>query len=325
MTSISKSVKHCEDFLSTATVPAPKATLLLAALSLASLPFPLAEYLTCQTILTCFPPSTKQVSTPYFREWTNLQYAKGKTFLAPSSLLRREKALYFPNLHGQTLSSRSPLPTAPLLHGHISIISLFSGTWAERQTATFLSPTANPELHTLLTDLQTTTIPSQTTLSETGEQVHIGGQTEPLVHHLSINIEENWLKAWLVRRFLPRLRRQKPPTEWNKYFLVTRGITPQMREALGVGNSTVGYVYLVDSQCRVRWAGSGRAEEGERKSLVRGLGRLVEEWRRQREAGEGQQVREKAVGEGPGASEKAVGTGGREIKAGETTTATAVR
>lgn len=98
-----------------------------------------------------------------------------------------------------------------------------------------------------------------------------------------------------------------------------------MREALGVGNSTVGYVYLVDSQYRVRWAGSGRAEEGERKSLVTGLGRLVEEWRRQREAGGGQQVREKAVGEGTGASEKGMGTGGRAIKAGETTTATAVR
>jgi len=91
-----------------------------------------------------------------------------------------------------------------------------------------------------------------------------------------------------------------------------------MREALGVGNSKVGYVYLVDSQCRVRWAGSGRADGGERKSLVRGVGRLVEEWRRERETGGGQQVPEKAVGDGLGASAK--GSGGVR----ETMEATAV-
>ena len=55
-----------------------------------------------------------------------------------------------------------------------------------------------------------------------------------------------------------------------------------MREALGVGNGKVGYIYLIDGQCRVRWAGSGRAETGEKEGLVRGVGRLVEEWRGER-------------------------------------------
>ncbi|MCJ1243771.1 Mitochondrial ATPase complex subunit atp10 [Trapelia coarctata] len=256
---------------------------------------------------------TKQVATPYFREWTSLQYAKGKTFLAPSSLLRAQKALYFPNLHGQTLSSRSPVPTTPLLHGHISIIALFSGTWAERQTATFLSENQNPELHTLLAELNTITVSAPSGGEDTAPLASVDGKDveaaakaipTPLVQRADINIEPNPLKSFLVRLFMPRLRKLKPPSEWNKWFLVTRGITAQMQEALGVGNSKVGYVYLVDSKCRVRWAGSGRAEEEERRSLVRGVGKLVEEWRGEREREKmGDSKGGKAVGRGPGIKE----------------------
>ena len=48
---------------------------------------------------------------------------------------------------------------------------------------------------------------------------------------------------------------------------------------MGLLNSRVGYVYLLDARCRIRWAGSGRAEGGEREGLVRGVGRLLEERR----------------------------------------------
>jgi len=52
-----------------------------------------------------------------------------------------------------------------------------------------------------------------------------------------------------------------------------------MREAIGVGNSRVGYVYLVDGLCRVRWAGSGNAKGREKESLVKGVRKLAEEWK----------------------------------------------
>jgi mitochondrial ATPase complex subunit ATP10 len=50
-----------------------------------------------------------------------------------------------------------------------------------------------------------------------------------------------------------------------------------VREALGIANSKVGYVFLVDGECRIRWAGSGNALEGEAEALARGVRRLVEE------------------------------------------------
>jgi ATP10 protein. len=42
-------------------------------------------------------------------------------------------------------------------------------------------------------------------------------------------------------------------------------------------NSKVGYVYLVDSHCRIRWAGSGPAEASELETLNNGLAKLLAE------------------------------------------------
>ena len=52
-----------------------------------------------------------------------------------------------------------------------------------------------------------------------------------------------------------------------------------MKEAVGLLNDKGGYVYLVDHECRIRWAGSAIAEDAEKESMVRGLVRLVREAR----------------------------------------------
>jgi ATPase complex subunit ATP10 len=38
---------------------------------------------------------------------------------------------------------------------------------------------------------------------------------------------------------------------------VGKGLSEDVRDAMGLLNSQVGYVYLVDTECRIRWAGSG--------------------------------------------------------------------
>ena len=42
-------------------------------------------------------------------------------------------------------------------------------------------------------------------------------------------------------------------------------------------NHKIGYVYLLDENCRIRWAGSGPAEEGELDALNNGVRKLIEE------------------------------------------------
>jgi ATPase complex subunit ATP10 len=94
---------------------------------------------------------------------------------------------------------------------------------------------------------------------------------------VQVNVEEDMLKAWLIRLFMSSLRRRVGKEDWDKYFLVRRGITDEIREAIGVLNSRVEYTYLVDHQCRIRWAGSGNAEPEEREGLVKGVQRILSE------------------------------------------------
>ena len=42
-------------------------------------------------------------------------------------------------------------------------------------------------------------------------------------------------------------------------------------------NTQVGYVYLLDTECRIRWAGSGDAWKGEVDWLNAGIKRLLED------------------------------------------------
>ncbi|KHN99900.1 ATPase assembly factor ATP10, mitochondria [Metarhizium album ARSEF 1941] len=201
---------------------------------------------------------TAKLSRPYFRDWGNLQFHQGKSFLAPPRLFKAELSLFFPNLYGETLvkSDKAPRDTTPLLTGKASVVSIYSSQWAEQQVATFVSRESNPALHEAL------------------------DKNADVAQVVSINYEDNRGKAWLVKLFRGSLRRRFAERDWDKYFLVQRGITDDIRESIGLLNSKVGYTYLVDHHCRIRWAGSGPSRPYENASLAKGLARLVEEVKR---------------------------------------------
>jgi mitochondrial ATPase complex subunit ATP10 len=183
-----------------------------------------------------------------------MRHHKGKSFLAPPRLFKSDKAQYFPNLHGQTLIKKSvPRDTTPVLEGKVSVVSVFSSAWAERQAASFVAEKNNAELH---------------------QVVKGSGGVAQMVQ---INIEENAMKAMLIRLFMPSLRRRIARTDWGRYFVVRRGLTDDIRDAIGLLNSKVGYIYLLDTNCRIRWAGSGVCEGDEKDGLVRSTKRLIEE------------------------------------------------
>lgn len=94
---------------------------------------------------------------------------------------------------------------------------------------------------------------------------------------VQINHEENWMKAMIVKFFMYNLRKQRAAENWGRYFLVRKGFTEEMRDAIGLLNSKVGYTYLLDGECRIRWAGSGEAELEEKEGLIRSVRRLIEE------------------------------------------------
>jgi mitochondrial ATPase complex subunit ATP10 len=82
-----------------------------------------------------------------------------------------------------------------------------------------------------------------------------------ICQNVRINIEEDGFRALLVQLFMGRVRRQVPEADWDKYFLVRKGISDEIREGTGMLNSKVGYTYLLDANCKFRWAGSGPSED----------------------------------------------------------------
>jgi ATPase complex subunit ATP10 len=195
------------------------------------------------------------MSKPYFRDWSNMAFHKGKSFLAPPRPFKADVSLYFPNLFGRTLlkDDKKPRDTTPLLQGKLSVVTVFSGLWAENQVNTFASPKSNPELHRLF------------------------AENKGLAQLVRVNVEDNWMRALLVTLYMGSLRRQYGKDNWDKYFLVKTPVSDEIKEHIGLLNSKVGYVYLVDKECRIRWAGSGNAEGDENAGLVKAVQRVLGE------------------------------------------------
>ena len=191
--------------------------------------------------------------TNYFRDFKNIRkYRSGKTFMANPRIFKKDVALYFPNFHGDTLEGKGK-DTTDVLQGKISVVNVYSSQWGLSQVETFTGKNTNGGLQSLL------------------------AQNPQVAQMVDVNIEENSMKAWIIALFQWRLKASKPKEEWGKYFVVRRGISERIRETIGLLNGRVGYVYLVDQDCKIRWAGSGDAEGSEMEDMNKGFARLVSE------------------------------------------------
>lgn len=191
--------------------------------------------------------------THYFRDFKNIRkYRSGKTFIANTRIFKKEAALYFPNFHGDSLATKNA-DTTPALQGKVSLVKVYSSHWGLMQAQTFTGKSVNPELHNLV------------------------AQYPGLAQLVDINVEENSMKAWIIALFRWRLRASKPKEEWGNYFVVRKGISTRIRETIGLLNGRVGYVYLVDQDCKIRWAASANAEGSEIEDMNRGFNKLLVE------------------------------------------------
>jgi ATPase complex subunit ATP10 len=191
--------------------------------------------------------------TNYFRDFKNIRkYRSGKTFMANQKIFKKDAAKYFPNFHGDTLEAKGK-DTTNVLNGKISVVNVYSSMWGFSQVETFTGKQTNAALQEIL------------------------AQNPEIAQRVDVNIEENSMKAWLVALFMWRLKASKPKEDWGRYFVVRKGVSEKIRETIGLLNGRVGYVYLVDQDCKIRWAGSGDAEGTEMDDMNRGFAKLVHE------------------------------------------------
>lgn len=90
--------------------------------------------------------------------------------------------------------------------------------------------------------------------------------TIPILYLSQINLQENPLKGFLVSMFLSSIR-TRIPVHLQSTYLVSRQNMEYLREPMGMVNKHIGYIYLVDENCKIRWAGCGFAMGGEDLSL----------------------------------------------------------
>ncbi|KNG51493.1 mitochondrial atpase complex subunit atp10 [Stemphylium lycopersici] len=191
--------------------------------------------------------------TNYFRDFKNIRkYRSGKTFMANPRIFKKEAALYFPNFHGDTLEGKGR-DTTNVLAGKVSLVNVYSSQWGLTQVETFTGKKTNAALHDMLS------------------------KHPEVAQMVDVNIEENSMKAWIIALFQWRLKASKSREDWGRYFVVRKGVSERIRETIGLLNGRVGYVYLVDQDCKIRWAGSGDAEGTEMEDMNKGFAKLIAE------------------------------------------------
>ncbi|KAI0032856.1 ATPase assembly factor ATP10, partial [Vararia minispora EC-137] len=181
----------------------------------------------------------KEASKGYYQDLHMVRFYGGKTWIAQKALIREDKALYFPNIAGSRLSDGQKVHTTDVCKGKVSVIAMLSTQISQHHAMSFT------------------------------HQVNEKYRHHPGYQFVQVNLQENVLKSFLVSLFLSSLRNAVPEPLHPTYIL-SRQNMEYVREPLGMTNTRIGYVYLVDEDLRVRWAGCAEARPEEQEGLMLG-------------------------------------------------------
>ncbi|GAA5901462.1 hypothetical protein JCM6882_006284 [Rhodosporidiobolus microsporus] len=190
----------------------------------------------------------KQVSKGYFHDYNELRQKGGKAYISPKTLIREDLSLYFPDIEGTSLATKEKVHTTDLFEGKASLVAISSFRSSEEHINSFVRPA--------LADLK----------------------DDPAFQYVYINLQENPLKSFLVSMFLSSLRKTVP-AEFHSSYLLSHQSLEYLREPLAMTNQHVGYVFLVDWNRKIRWAGCSWATVEEEEALRRCAHVLVERCR----------------------------------------------
>ncbi|KAJ2820581.1 Mitochondrial ATPase complex subunit atp10, partial [Coemansia erecta] len=172
----------------------------------------------------------------YFQDIVDLRDNGDKLFEAPKRLIRSSRAHYLPSVSGKTLTGVNT-DVIDLCQGKTSLLCVNFNQFSERHTRSFVEPF---------------------------EAAFAGTENVQVVE---LNIEENWAKAMVLHLCLPYVRKHVPK-EKHATYLVHYGNVEELRKAMGIANSIIGYVFLVDKDMRVRWYANGMAVMSEAQTMV---------------------------------------------------------
>ncbi|KAF9431238.1 Mitochondrial ATPase complex subunit atp10 [Podila epigama] len=184
----------------------------------------------------------------YFAEFSEINKMGSKLWRATTAMVNADKALYMPNIIGTSLKTSEPIELVDVLRGKISLLAISGTRFGEEHVETYMNPFLSKW-------------PASTSNSK--------------VQLVELNIQENPLKAGLVRMMVPFVKKSIPEERHANYILHYKSIK-HLRDPLSMQNSYLGYVFLIDSNCKIRWGAHGPASETEIKTLLDSVQRLTE-------------------------------------------------
>lgn len=152
----------------------------------------------------------------------------GKIFRGPTLPFSEQEALYMPSIRGLTLN-KVETGTWQFLGEKPTVVRIFGSSLAEKQLESYTDEIDFESLGAVLLD---------------------------------VNVPTNFVNEWLVKLSANKLK-QALKGNFHKYMICRKGVTPEVRTSIAAGNPLAGYLYVLDSQGKIRWATAGPAEAGE--------------------------------------------------------------
>ncbi|KAG7194371.1 Mitochondrial ATPase complex subunit atp10 [Scheffersomyces spartinae] len=190
-----------------------------------------------------------------FYESKSFENTKGKIFTPPVSYFRAEKSKHFPDFIGVTVCG-SERSLFEILEGNVTIVRVYSTVSGENCVNSYFKVDNKNYLTSEYSEFE---------------------KEYPMTQIVDVNIPQSWIKGFIVRMSKSNIRKMIPKERLDKYFVLPDDVfSVQMKEKLNMDNLCSGYIYLLDSCGRIRWATSGYANEAEIKLMwkcVKGLQR----------------------------------------------------
>ncbi|CAO3599996.1 unnamed protein product [Absidia cylindrospora] len=173
----------------------------------------------------------EEATKSYFADVHEMRKHGGKMYYASNKLTKPEKAGYMPDFEGSNVN-REKVHTTDMLLGKVSLMSFVYAKYGEPHVNSFVNP--------FLAKFK-----------------GIDG-----IQTVELNVQENILKQWLLKAFIPSIRKNLSDDRKDNYVLLYKDIS-KTRKMLDMTNQYIGYVFLVDEDCKIRWTahGNGTGEE----------------------------------------------------------------
>lgn len=185
----------------------------------------------------------------HFADIYKFRETLGKSWIAPRAYFRADKALFFPNFIGRTATSKTKRGTTSVIRSQkVSIIRIFTSISGEKQADSYFDK-------------------PQDEIVEDGFQI------------IDINLPDDFVKEFIVSLFSGKIKSkfQKNPQRADRYFIARKGVSKEVKAAINLENKFTGYIYVVDQNCKIRWAACGNATEEEKAALWRAVSGVKKE------------------------------------------------